>query len=86
MSYKFHLVLFIIYATMYMIPMIFFCLEKDEIEDRKLYQLQIAMIPTLILLYIELTQLRKQGWSYLHGWNVTDMLWLVVFISFYLLH
>ena len=56
---------------------------SNEVDSLMFY---IAMLPSIMLLFIEVVQMRFQGRSYLSsGWNNIDIIQLIIFgILFYL--
>lgn len=76
-------ILFIIYVFFYCVPMCVSCFQINSTVDSLMFD--IALTPALILLFIEVVQMQKQGVDYFMGWNIIDMSQLVVFgVLFYM--
>ena len=67
------------YVFLYLGPVCTTLFTTDESLHDKL--LTVAMLPAVILFFIETTQMRELGFEYFMGWNIVDFMQFFTFIS-----
>jgi hypothetical protein len=69
--------LFWFYIICYIIP--YSVTLVSENVTVHLYVLRICVIPQVVLLIIELIQMKENGLDYIQGWNLIDLMQIIVF-------
>jgi len=69
--------LFWFYIVCYIIP--YSVTLVSENVTVHLYVLRICVIPHVVLLIIELIQMKENGLDYIQGWNLIDLMQIIVF-------
>jgi len=68
----------VVYVLFYFIP-VSYVLITDE-GKHHIESLCVASVPAMILMVIEIYQIREQGREYFRGWNVVDLLQIISFV------
>jgi hypothetical protein len=76
---KFFQTLMYIYIFFFMIPLIIIIFSDNA--ELNMYCYEVAYFTQIGFFLYEILQMRAQGWSYLQGYNISDVLQFVIFFS-----
>ena len=74
--------LFWFYIFCYMIPYSITLVNNNVLIH--LYVMKICVLPQIVLLIIEIIQMKESGLSYFQGWNFIDLMQIMVFFNMFL--